>query len=104
MTSAQGPGFRKMPFGVQYELTRQLRARGLGFSQLHDAGDWTRLANARTHVDGMAMLPSLLRSATDPSVCTLSLSFTDSHTYTDRRISMTMVRMSLCIPKLRVCS
>lgn len=68
MNPAILPIYRKMPFGVQYELTRQLAARDLGFNRLQDADLLLRLGRVKTNAEGMALLPSVLRSMTDLNV------------------------------------
>ncbi|KAH6914841.1 RNA dependent RNA polymerase-domain-containing protein [Coprinopsis sp. MPI-PUGE-AT-0042] len=65
MTPAMLPIYRRMPFGLQYELTRQLGARNLRFDRFQDATLLLKLGSVETNVKGMALLPSVLRSVTD---------------------------------------
>jgi hypothetical protein len=68
MTPLILPIYRKMPFGLQYELTRQLGARNLGFNRFEDADLLLRLGSVETNVKGLDLLPSALRSVTDLGV------------------------------------
>ena len=63
----------KLPFGVQFELTRELkgsRGRKLGFDLLQsdDTAGLDSLITARTNAQGMAILPTLVRGAIDLTV------------------------------------